>query len=163
EIRELVHHDFGDERSLRVARRAHRPLQAGVDEHVLVRAPPRVGRLRVVDVGQREACRRAGAPSAPRLGVECSNHPVGGHTRLDFFLPAAAGRFPATSCPPLRSSVSSPGGPACFASRAHISPSGPSCSLLPKPPPMYWQMTRTLVCGMPRPEAKLSRAEFTPC
>jgi hypothetical protein len=28
---------------------------------------------------------------------------------------------------------------------------------------MYWQITRTFVCGMPRPAAKLSRREVTPC
>ena len=83
EIRELVHHDLGDERSLRVARRAHRPLQAGVDEHVLVRAAPVVGRSRVVDVGQREARVRTGAAGAPRLGVERRDLAVGGDARLD--------------------------------------------------------------------------------
>ena len=38
---------------------------------------------------------------------------------------------------------------ASFASRAQIRPSAPTLNaLLPKPPPMYWQMTRTLACGM---------------
>ena len=34
--------------------------------------------------------------------------------------------------------------------------SGPN--LLPKPPPMYWVITRTLACGMLSAIAKLSRA-----
>jgi hypothetical protein len=62
EIRELVHHDLGDERSLRMAGRTHRPLQSRVDEHVLVDTPP-VRHL--IDVRQREARRRAGAARAP--------------------------------------------------------------------------------------------------
>ena len=42
-------------------------------------------------------------------------------------------------------------------------PAASGASLLPKPPPMYWEMTRTLACGMPRPLAKPSRAALTPC
>ena len=63
-----------------MARRAHRPLLAGVDEDVLVR-PAAVGDL--IDVGQREARRRARAARAPRLGVERGDDAVGRHARLD--------------------------------------------------------------------------------
>src|SRR5262245_65604776 len=38
-IGELVHQDFGEETALRMARRAHRTLQARVDVNVLVHAP----------------------------------------------------------------------------------------------------------------------------
>ena len=76
---------------------------------------------------------------------------------------AADGRLPVARCSSLRSSISFTGTFACLASRAQISPSAPSCSLLPKPPPMYWQITRTLDCGMASAVAKLSRAELTPC
>ena len=55
------------------------------------------------------------------------------------------------------------GTPASLASRAQTSPSAPSDSLLPKPPPMYWQMTRTFACGIASALAKFSRALLTPC
>ena len=67
-------------RALRVARRTHRALLTRIDEDVLVRAPP-VREL--VDVGQRESGRGAGAARAPRLGVERRQHPVGRHASFD--------------------------------------------------------------------------------
>jgi hypothetical protein len=105
----------------------------------------------------------AAAPAPPVPHDSASNAVIMPSAETPALIFAAAdGRFPVTRCSSLRSSVSFTGAPACFASRAQISPSGPSCSLLPKPPPMYWQMTRTLVCGISRPLAKLSRAELTP-
>ena len=80
QVGELVHHDFGDERPLRVPRRAHRPLQARVGEHVLVRAPP-IGDA--VDVRQREPGSRSRAAGTPGLGIERRDEAVGRHTRLD--------------------------------------------------------------------------------
>ena len=71
---------------------------------------------------------------------------------------AADGRLPVARCSSLRSSISLTGAFASFASRAQISPSAPSASLLPKPPPMYWQMTRTLACGMLEAAREVRRA-----
>ena len=79
-VGELVHHDLGDERALRMTRRAHRPLLAGVDEDVLVR-PAAI--RDPVDVRQREAGGRAGAARAPRLGVERRDDAVGRDAGLD--------------------------------------------------------------------------------
>ena len=79
-VGELVHHDFGDEAALRVARRAHRALQSGVDVDVGVRAAA-IGED--VDVRQRKARAGAGAAGAPRLRVEERQHAVGGDARLD--------------------------------------------------------------------------------
>ena len=77
---------------------------------------------------------------------------------------AADGRLPVARCSSLRSSISLTGALASFASRAQISPSAPTLNaLLPKPPPMYWQMTRTLACGMLSAVAKFSRAPLMPC
>ena len=43
-------------------------------------------------------------------------------------------------------------------------PCASGANLLPKPPPMYWVMTRTLACGIPSPCAKpLRRSECTAC
>ena len=86
-VGELVHHDLGDERALRMAGRAHRPLLARVDEHVLVR-PAAI--RDPIDVRQREAGRRAGAARAPRLGVERRDDAVGRHAGFD----ARGGRRP---------------------------------------------------------------------
>ena len=60
-VRQLVHHDLGDERALRMARRAHRPLLAGVDEDVLVR--------RGAD-SRSDRCTAAGSPR-PRRRRPC--------------------------------------------------------------------------------------------
>jgi hypothetical protein len=80
QVGQFFHHYFGDERSLRVTWCTHRPLQAGVDEHVLVGSSP----IRdLIDVGQRESCRGAGAASAPRFGVERGDHPIGGDSDFD--------------------------------------------------------------------------------
>ena len=132
-----------------MTRRAHRALLAGVDEDVLVRPAP-VGDL--IDVRQRKARRRTRAASAPRFGVERRDMPSADTPAL--IRAAADGRLPVTRCSSLRSSISLTGAFAIFASRAQISPSAPSASLLPNPPPMYWQMTRTLDCGMARALAR---------
>src|SRR5665213_1287336 len=76
---------------------------------------------------------------------------------------AADGRLPVARCSSLRSSISFTGALADLASLAHIRPSAPTLSaLLPKPPPMYWQRTRTLACGIFRALAKFSRAPLIP-
>src|SRR5690242_7281261 len=73
------------------------------------------------------------------------------------------GRLPAARCSSLRSSISFTGAPAAFASLAHTTPwtSGPN--LLPKPPPMYSQITRTLACGICSDSANPSRVPWTAC
>src|SRR5215472_4628509 len=76
----------------------------------------------------------------------------------------ADGRLPVARCSSLRSSISLTGAFAALASFAQIRPSAPTLSaLLPKPPPIYWQITRTLACGIPSAPAKFSRAPLTPC
>ncbi len=79
-VRELVHHDLGDERTLRMSGRAHRALLAGVDEDVLVRAAA----IRdLINVRQREAGGGARAARAPRLGLERGDHAVGRDAGFD--------------------------------------------------------------------------------
>src|SRR6185295_19804006 len=77
---------------------------------------------------------------------------------------AEDGRLPVARCSSLRSSMSLTGAFAALASLAQISPSAPTLNaLLPKPPPMYWQMTRKLACGIRNALAKFSRAPLIPC
>src|SRR5215469_5751013 len=75
----------------------------------------------------------------------------------------ADGRLPVARCSSLRSSISLTGALAALASFAQIRPSAPTLNaLLPKPPPIYWQITRTLACGMLSALAKFSRAPLIP-
>ena len=139
-VGELLHQHFGDEAALRVARRAHRALLAGVDEDVLVRA---AAVRELVDVRQRESGGRAGAAGAPRFAVERREHAVGGDARLD----ASGGRRPIARREMLFLAIEHQldgrlrllGQP-----RADQPLRRPAPSLLPKPPPMYCVITRTL-------------------
>ena len=79
-VRQLIHHDLGVERALRMAGRPHRPLLAGVGEDVLVRAAA----IRdPIDVRQREAGGGARAACAPRFGIERGDDAVGRNARFD--------------------------------------------------------------------------------
>src|SRR5262245_1298230 len=73
------------------------------------------------------------------------------------------GRLPEARCSSLRSSISFTGAPACFARFAQLTPCESGPNLLPKPPPMYSVITRTLVCGIPSASAKPSRVPCTAC
>ena len=75
----------------------------------------------------------------------------------------ADGRLPVARCSSLRSSISLTGALAALASRAQISPWASGPNLLPKPPPMNSVITRTLACGILRPQAKPSRVPCTAC
>ena len=88
-----------------------------------------------------------------------------------FFAPiltlmSALGALPVHSCSCFRSSISLTGAPAVFASRqatmAKALPVAEGPSLLPKPPPMWSQRTRTFLRSMPRASATPSRTEKMP-
>src|ERR1700679_3141339 len=73
------------------------------------------------------------------------------------------GRLPVARCSSLRSSISLTGAFACLASFAQIRPSAPTLvALLPKPPPMYWQITRTFACGYLMQLAKSRALQLIP-
>ena len=76
---------------------------------------------------------------------------------------ADEGRLPDARCSSLRSSSSFTAAPACLASFAQMMPCASGPNLLPKPPPMYSVMTRTLACGMSSALANCSRVPCTAC
>src|SRR4051812_11660496 len=75
---------------------------------------------------------------------------------------AADGRLPVARCSSLRSSISLTGSFVSLARVAQIRQAISDPSLLPKPPPIYCVITRTLACGMFRPLANPSREALTP-
>ena len=88
-----------------------------------------------------------------------------------FFAPtltvmSALGALPVQRCSCLRSSISLTGAPAFFASRqattAKALPLAEGPSLLPKPPPMCSQRTRTFLRSMPSASARPSRTAKMP-
>jgi hypothetical protein len=84
-----------------------------------------------------------------------------------FTVMSALGAFPVQSWSCFRSSISLTGAPAFFASRhatiANALPVADGPSLLPKPPPMWSQSTRTFLRSIPSASARPSRTAKMPC
>ncbi len=83
-----------------------------------------------------------------------------------FTVRSALGALPVQRCCCLRSSISLTGAPAFFASlqaaMAKALPLAEGPSLLPKPPPMCSQMTRTFLRSIPSASARPSRTAKMP-
>src|ERR1035437_5468395 len=92
----------------------------------------------------------APAPPVPQL---CASYAINLPSAVTPALMCAIadGRLPVARCSSFRSSISLTGTFACCASFAQINPCVSGPNLLPKPPPMYCVITRTLVCGICSP------------
>ena len=119
--------------------RAHRPLLPGVDVDVFVNRAGGSGTGRCTGAGTPRRRQRRPCPTSPRRRTASWPSAVA-PARIFAY---ADGRLPPARCSSWRSSISFTGAFASFASFAQTMPCTSGPNLLPNPPPMCSQMTRT--------------------